>query len=81
MTWQLQQAKARLSEVIQLARTQGPQPITLHGRPAAVIISAEEYERLTRKPQSFVEFMRGSPLVGAELHIERDTSPPRKVEL
>jgi prevent-host-death family protein len=44
--WQLQEAKARLSEVVKKATKEGPQKITVHGEPTAVVISSEEYERL-----------------------------------
>jgi prevent-host-death family protein len=46
--WQLQDAKARFSEVFRLARERGPQRFTKHGRGAVVIIPAEEYARMTR---------------------------------
>jgi antitoxin (DNA-binding transcriptional repressor) of toxin-antitoxin stability system len=36
-TWSLQDAKARLSEVIRLAQTEGPQLVTVHGKPAVTI--------------------------------------------
>ena len=42
MSWQLQDAKARLSEVVKLAQSEGPQAITVHGKPAAVLVSREE---------------------------------------
>jgi antitoxin Phd len=48
-TWQLQHAKARLSEVIQIAAKNGPQTITQRGVETAVVISMEEWKRL--KPQ------------------------------
>ncbi len=35
--WSLQDAKARLSEVIRLAQTEGPQTVTVHGEPAVTI--------------------------------------------
>jgi len=56
--WQLQEAKARLSEVIKKAAKEGPQKITLHGQPTAVLISNAEYERLKHPKGSFVKFMR-----------------------
>ena len=46
-TWQLQQAKAKLSEVIQTASTQGPQTISQRGVETAVVISIEDWKRLT----------------------------------
>ena len=77
--WQLQEAKARLSELVRSSTEEGPQQITVRGRPAVVVISKAEYERLRNKKPSFVEFMRQSPLVGIELDIRRDRTPPRKV--
>jgi antitoxin Phd len=41
--WQLQEAKARLSEVIKKAAKEGPQSITVHGQPTAIVLSNEEY--------------------------------------
>jgi prevent-host-death family protein len=81
MSWQLQDAKARLSEVVKLAQSEGPQAITVHGKPAAVLVSREEYERLAARKLRFTEFIRRSPLAGVEFELKRDRSPPRKVKL
>ena len=81
-TWQLQEAKARLSELVKRAAGQGPQEITLHGRPVAVVLSREDFERLTGNARSLVDFMRESPLCGLdELEFPRDRSPAREVAL
>ena len=72
--WQLQEAKARLSEVIKKAAKEGPQKITVHGEPTAVVISSEEYERLKHPKGSFVKFMRRSPLYGLEVRLRCITS-------
>jgi len=45
--WQVQQAKSRLSELIEDAKTKGPQIITKHGLECAVVLSIAEYRRLT----------------------------------
>lgn len=80
--WQLQEAKARLSELVKRAASQGPQEITLHGRPVAVVLSREDFERLTGNARSLVDFMRESPLHGLdELEFPRDRSPAREVAL
>jgi prevent-host-death family protein len=47
--WQLQEAKNGLSQLIKEAVSGAPQHVTLHGKPAAVVVSAAEYERLTRR--------------------------------
>jgi len=80
--WQMQEAKAKLSEVIKDAEREGPQEITLHGKPVAVVLSREDYERLTGTGESLVDFMRRSPLYGVEeVNLERDRSLTREVEL
>lgn len=75
-TWTLANAKARLSEVIDRAQT-GPQIITRHGRPNAVIVSAEEWARKTARKGTLAEFLLASPLRGAELELERVQDEPR----
>ncbi len=80
-TWQLQEAKARLSEVIKKAAKEGPQKITVHGEPTAVVISNKEYERLKRPRESFVEFIRRSPLYGVELNLRREQTLTREAEV
>ncbi len=80
--WALQDAKARLSEVVRLATEHEPQEITLRGEPAVVVLAREDYDRLTTPRESLVEFMRRSPLYGAEdIEFPHDQSLTREVEL
>ena len=80
--WQLQEAKNRLSEVVRRARDEGPQVITLRGDDAVVVVDVTEYERLANRPkENLVEFLRSSPLVGAELDMERTRDTGRAVDL
>ncbi len=75
--WQLQEAKARLSELVKTVQQNGPQQITVHGKPAVVVLSCDDYERLTRGKPSFVALMQQSPLKGLDLNIGRDKSLTR----
>jgi prevent-host-death family protein len=79
--WQLQDAKARLSELVRSSQEDGPQEITVRGEAAAVVLSAADYTRLRGRKPSLVEFLRRSPLAGVELEIDRDRRPPRPVRL
>ena len=79
--WQLQEAKNRLSELVNKALTEGPQIVTRHGEELVVIISKDEYNRLRKSQTSLLEFFRQSPLVGVELDLERDKSMPRDIDL
>lgn len=74
-TWQLQNAKARLSEVIRLAQSEGPQLITRQGKGEVVVIPLpvfDELVRRSRKPESLSKFFAQSPLHGIDLHLQRD---------
>ncbi len=66
-TWQLQQAKNRFSELVEAALRKGPQEVTRHGKPAVVVLSKEEYDRLTNKnatpKQDFIDFMLNGPKI------------------
>jgi len=79
--WQLQEAKARFSELVRRAQTEGPQEVTLHGEPKVVVIAKADYDRLRVPKPSFTAFLGASPLVGLDLEIERDKTPPRDVPL
>ena len=81
LTWQLQEAKGKFSEVVKRALSDGPQGITVRGEPVAVVISRAEYARLTNPKPRFVEFMRGSPMTGLELDIERPQGLTREIAL
>ena len=80
-TWSVADAKARLSEVIDRALSDGPQTITRKGHRAVVLVSAEEWERKTRRRGNLAEFFAASPLRGSGLEIERTKDGPRDIEL
>jgi len=62
MNWHLQDAKNNFSKVVQKAIHEGPQTVTLRGKPAAVVISAEDYERLSPPPKTIVDYLlEGGP--------------------
>lgn len=78
--WSVAEAKSRFSQVIDQART-GPQTITRNGRPAAVLVSVEEWDRRTHREGSLVDFLNASPLRGSGLTVERGKDEPRPVDL
>jgi antitoxin Phd len=80
MRWQLQEAKQRFSELLRHARAHGPQVVTKHGEEVAVVVSIEDYRRLTGELPSFKEFLLAVPDLDA-LEIERPREPARVVEL
>jgi prevent-host-death family protein len=81
--WQLQEAKARFSEVVRRAVEQGPQHVTVNGEERAVVVSAEEYERLAghRTGRELVKLLAGSPLAEIEIEHPPIFGPVRDVDL
>jgi prevent-host-death family protein len=80
--WQMQEAKARLSEVVKCAESDGPQYITHHGQSVAVVVSQAMYSRLTCNEQGLEDLMRRSPLFDADdVTFERDPSLTRDLSL
>jgi len=79
MEWQLQQAKARFSELVQKAIEEGPQTVTRRGRPAVVVLSAEQFELMEKRQ---IDLKHLLPYIAPdEAYLERDKSLPRDVDL
>ena len=80
-TWQLQDAKNRLSEVVERARTEGEQVITKHGKPVVVVVSVERMKRIKRG-SSLLGHLRKCPAPGIEDLIgERSKETSRTIDL
>ena len=81
--WQLQEAKNRLSEVVDLALEEGPQTVTRHGKEVAVIVAKAEFDRRRRqgRPGTLLPFLRGLSFTRAGLDLERSHDLDRDVDL
>jgi prevent-host-death family protein len=79
--WTVAEAKAKFSELIEKAKSEGPQKITKHGRITAVIVAAEQWERKIRRRGNLAEFLAASPLRGSRTRLQRLSLRLRKVEL
>jgi len=78
--WNITGAKANFSKMLARAQ-QTPQVIIRHGKPNAVVVSVDEWERKSARKGTLVEFLRNSPLVGANLDLERLQDAPADVSL
>lgn len=81
MSWQLQDAKNKLSQVLQEAQHSGPQVITVRGKAAAVVLSTEDYRCLVQRQGNLVEFFQKSPWASVEIDISRSKDIGRDVAL
>jgi prevent-host-death family protein len=81
--WALQDAKARFSELVRRARSDGPQHVTVHGRQEVVIISADEFRRLKgdRSGEALIAAMQASPHRDIEIIPVRTPMSVRDVPL
>jgi prevent-host-death family protein len=80
-TWAVADAKAHFSEMIDRALSEGPQTITRKGRKTVIVVSAEEWERRTRRRGSLADFFAASPLRGSGLEVQRAQDDPRDIQL
>jgi prevent-host-death family protein len=78
--WQLQEAKAKFSELIRSCAN-GPQVVSKSGKDQAVVLSFEAYQRLVGKKSHLVDYMSLSPMKGVELDLTRDRTAPRDILL
>ena len=81
--WPRQDAKARISEVVRRAHSDGPQHVTLHGRDAVVVVDADEFQRLRgqRTGQLLIDALQASPHQKIEIAPRRSAMPVRGVKL
>ena len=81
--WRLQDAKARFSELVRLAHSDGPQHVTLHGRDAVVVVDAAEFNRLkgARTGALLIEALQASPHRHTNIEPHRSVMPVRAVKL
>ena len=79
--WKLESAKARLSELVRQAKDEGPQTITVRGRRAVVVVSADQFERLVRQgaDENWVDRFRGAFL--GDIDLDRDDDRGRDLVL
>ncbi len=79
-SWNLQDAKARLSELVDRARLGDAQVILRRGKPAAVLIAYEAFEREQPTAQSVLSFLQRGPLGDADFAVLRSVEPMRELE-
>jgi len=74
-------AKEKLSELLSLTESQGPQTSTRNGKSVAVLVSIAEWTQKTTRPGNLAEFFASSPLPESELVIGRVDDGLRKLDL
>lgn len=82
MTWALQDAKAKLSELVRRALSEGPQFVTVRGKPSLVVMSQAMFRSLTRRRRTpLVDLYRDSPIAGETIDLKRAHDRGRRVDL
>lgn len=78
--WQVQDAKTRLSELLDRAQSEGPQTITRHGNARAVVVSIEDYRALTANKPDFKAHLLNGPKT-RDFDVPRDADTGRDADL
>jgi prevent-host-death family protein len=79
-TWQIKDARANFSTLVDKAISDGPQIVTRNGKKTVVVVSAEEWEHRKRRDGDLVQFFANSPLRDEDLESERRADYPREIE-
>lgn len=69
--WSMTEAKSHFGELVEMADSDGPQTITSHGKPVAVLVSTEDWKRRLERKGTLAEFLSRSPLAGSGLQVSR----------
>lgn len=80
-TWQIQEAKAHFSKLINSLEVRGVQKITKQGEEVAVVMSKKEYDKLVRPKTTLIEFFENSPLSEMDIDVERSKDEMRDIDL
>ncbi|RVD13186.1 MAG: type II toxin-antitoxin system Phd/YefM family antitoxin [Mesorhizobium sp.] len=81
MNWHLKDAKNNLSKLVRQAREQGPQTITVRGKPTAVVLSPEDYDRLVGATPSLAEYLLSGPVWDDDFVEEVNRRPKTKIRV
>ena len=79
-TWELQEAKSRFSDVVDLTLIEGPQLVTRRGAEAVVVLAAEDYHRLVSDGPNMIDYSLNAPR-GEALIITRSKETIRDLDL
>ena len=81
--WKLEDAKARLSELVRKARNEGPQRVTVRGQDAVVVVASDQFDTLQAHAgrRSLRDLLANSPLRDLQFGEEGVEGPVREVEL
>ncbi|MBG9387289.1 type II toxin-antitoxin system Phd/YefM family antitoxin [Caenimonas aquaedulcis] len=69
--WQVQEAKSRLSELMDRALDEGPQIITRHGKPVVKVVAADAPPDAADSDDDFLEFLVSIPKSGLDEGLPR----------
>jgi prevent-host-death family protein len=76
LEWQLQQAKAKFSQLVQMAVNEGPQFVTRRRNPE-VVVAADEFERMKQHTPTLKQLLLSSGRSKASLSSDRSITAAR----
>jgi prevent-host-death family protein len=79
--WQVQEAKAKFSQLIKEASSSGYQTITKNGEPVAYIVSKEEFDQYIKPKKNLLDVFDECPYPDVDIEIERSKDTIRDIDL
>lgn len=80
-TWQLQEAKAKFSKLVDEVLQDGYHTITRNGHPVVIVISQKEFEQYRKQEDTLIDFFHRAPFPDEDLDLTRDKDPGRDIDL
>lgn len=79
--WQYQEAKAKLSHVMDLVQQEGLQTIVRNRKEVFIVLSKEKYDECMQPKNSLIDFFLNAPSSDIDLDIQRSRELPREFDL
>ena len=80
-TWQLQDAKAKFSKLVDEVIEDGYHTITRNGQPVVIVISKKDFEKYLRSTETLIDFFQRAPFPDFDLNLTRDKDTGREIDL
>lgn len=79
--WQLQEAKAKFSKLVDEVLQDGYHTITRNGYPVVVVLSQKEFEQYRKSEDTLIDFFNRAPFPDEDLDLTRDKDTGREIDL
>jgi prevent-host-death family protein len=77
-SWPLEEARKHIADLVNTAIAEGPQRVTRHGKGAVVVVSEDEWQRVTKTIPSFGRLLAAYPAAAKDVPRRRPARALKK---